>query len=120
MRIFKNCFQTVTGYGCAYPQPFYQYFEDSEIWKKLHIAQSFIYYLQKHLFSLLCHDSESVYGVISVPLYNPIPSLNLLIGHAKFVSMNLFLMWQDRALSIYINDVVCCVPGLTLASVGLL
>jgi len=35
-------------------------------WKKLHIAQSFIYYIQKHLFSLLCHDSESVYGVISV------------------------------------------------------
>jgi len=33
----------------------------------LHIAQSFIYYLQKHLFSLLRHDSESVYGVISEP-----------------------------------------------------
>jgi len=38
-------------------------------WKKvhIHIAQSFIYYLQKHLFSLLRHDSESVYGVISEP-----------------------------------------------------
>jgi len=48
--------------------------------------------------------------------------MNLLIGHAKLVSMNLFLMWQDRALSVYIKDVVCCVPipGLTLASVGLL
>ena len=31
------------------------------------IAQSFIYYLQKHLFHLLCHDSDSVYGVISLP-----------------------------------------------------
>jgi len=35
--------------------------------KNLHIAQSFIHYLQKHLFSLLCHDSESLYGAISVP-----------------------------------------------------
>jgi len=26
------------------------------------IVKSFIYYLQKHLFSLLCHDSKSVYG----------------------------------------------------------
>jgi len=26
------------------------------------------------------------------------------MGHAKFVNMNLFLMWQDRALSIYITD----------------
>jgi len=39
-----------------------------------------------------------------------------------FVSMNLFLMWQDRVLSeaYTFKDVVCCVPGLTLASVGLL
>jgi len=37
-----------------------------DFWKKLHIAQSFIYYLQKHLFSVLCHDSKSVYGVSSV------------------------------------------------------
>ena len=51
------------------------------------VAQSFIYYLQKHLFSLLRHDSESVYGVISE-----------LYSYAKFVSMNLFLVWQDRAL----------------------
>ena len=28
---------------------------------------SFIDYLQKHLFSLLCHDSKSVCGVLSVP-----------------------------------------------------
>jgi len=42
-------------------------FEDSHFWKKLHIAWSIIHYLQKHLFSLLCHDSKSVYGVISVP-----------------------------------------------------
>jgi len=56
-----------TGYGSGYPKRFYQYFEDSDFWKKLHIAQSFIYYLQKHLFSLLHHYSESVYGVISEP-----------------------------------------------------
>ena len=42
-------------------------FEDSDFWKKLHIAQSFIHYLQKNLFSLVCHDSEPVYGVTSVP-----------------------------------------------------
>ena len=48
-------------------QTVYRYFEDSDFWKKLHIAQSFIHYLQKHLFSLLCHASWSVYGVISVP-----------------------------------------------------
>jgi len=30
------------------------------------------------------------------------PPLHLLIGYAKFVSMNLFLVWQDRALSVYI------------------
>jgi len=53
-----------TGYG--YPKRFYQCFEDSDFWKKLHIARSIIHYLQKHLFSLLCHDSKSVYGVISV------------------------------------------------------
>ena len=29
---------------------------------------SFIYFLQKHLFNLLCHDSESVYDVFSVPV----------------------------------------------------
>ena len=38
--------------------------------------------------------------------------LNLLIGHANFVSMNLFLVCQDRALSVYSKYVVCCVPGL--------
>ena len=44
-------------------------FRDSDFWKKLHIAQSFIHYLQKHLFSFQCYDFESVYGVIliSVP-----------------------------------------------------
>jgi len=33
------------------------------------------------------------------------PPLNLLIGYAKFVSMSLFLVWQDRALSVYIKAV---------------
>jgi len=63
----QNCFQTGTGYGSGYPKRFYRYFEISDFWKKLHIAQSFIHYLQKHIFRLLCQDSESVYGVISVP-----------------------------------------------------
>jgi len=56
-----------TGYGFGYPKRFYQYFEYSGFWKKLHIhiAQSFIYFLKKHLFGLLRHDSESVFGVIS-------------------------------------------------------
>ena len=45
----------------------YRYFESSNLWKKLRVAQSFIHYFQKHIFSLLCHDSESVYDVISVP-----------------------------------------------------
>jgi len=35
--------------------------------EKLRIAQSLIYYLQKHLFSLLCHDFQFFYGVISAP-----------------------------------------------------
>jgi len=35
---------------------------ESDFWRKLHIAQSFFHYLQKHHFGLLCHDSESVYG----------------------------------------------------------
>jgi len=48
-------------------ETFYRHFESSDFWKKLHIAQSFFHYLQKHLFSLLCHDTESIYGVISVP-----------------------------------------------------
>ena len=48
-------------------ETFYRFFEDSDFWKKLHIAQSLIYCLQKPIFSLLCHDSESVYVVISVP-----------------------------------------------------
>jgi len=43
-----------------------------------------------------------------------------MIGHAKFVSTNLYLVWEDRALSLYIKDVVCCILGLRLASVGLL
>jgi len=56
-----------TGYGSGYLKRFYRYFENSDFWKKLDIAQLLIYYFQKHLFSLLCHDSESVCGVISVP-----------------------------------------------------
>jgi len=70
--------------------------------EKLRIAQSFIYYIQKHVFRLLCHDFQFVYGVISAPWCNPIPPLNLLIGNSKIVSMNLFLVWQDRARSVYI------------------
>jgi len=50
--------------GSGYPKRFYRCFEDSQFWKKLHFAQSFIYYLQKHHFSLLCHDSQFVHGVI--------------------------------------------------------
>ena len=42
-------------------------FRGFRLLEKLHIAQSFIYYFQKHLFSLLRHDSEFVYGVISEP-----------------------------------------------------
>ena len=42
-----------------------------------------------------------VYGVILEPWSNPIPPLNLLIEHAKFVSMNLFLVCRDRSLSAY-------------------
>jgi len=41
---------------------------------------SFTIFIQKHLFSHM---------------------FNLLIGHAKFVGMNLFLVCQDRALSVY-------------------
>jgi len=41
-------------------------FREFRLLENLLIAQSFIYYLQKHLFSLPCHDSESVDGVISV------------------------------------------------------
>jgi len=63
-----------TGYGSGYPKRFYRYLEDSDFWKKLHIAQSFIYYFQKLLFSLLCHDSMFVYGVISVPSVISFPS----------------------------------------------
>jgi len=97
-------------------------FQEFRLLEKVAYCTIIHYYLQKRLFSLLYHDSEPVYGVISVPWRTPIPPLNRLIGHAKFVSMNLFLMWRDRALSVNIKDVVCCVPvpGLTLASVGLL
>jgi len=54
-----------TGYGPGYPKWFYRYFKGFKLLEK--VAQSFIHYLQKHLFSLQCHDSESVYGVKSVP-----------------------------------------------------
>jgi len=37
-------------------------------------------------------DCLRLYGLISEPKSNPIHPLNLLIGHAKFVSMNLFLV----------------------------
>jgi len=50
----------------------------------------------------MCNDFQFVYGVISAALCNPTPPLNLLIGNSKFLSMNLFLVWQDRALSVYI------------------
>ena len=39
-------------------------------------------------------------------------------GLAFFVHLDLETL--DRAVSVYIKDVVCCVPGLRLASVGLL
>ena len=77
-------------------------FSGIRLLEKLRIAQSFTYYAQKHLVSLLCHDFQFVYGVISALQCNPIPPLNLLTGNSKFVSMNLFLVWQDRALSVYI------------------
>jgi len=71
--------ESATGYG--YPKSAFKWEPDTDpdirnafidisriqTWKKLRIAQSFVYYFQMHLFSLLCHDSESVYGVISVP-----------------------------------------------------
>jgi len=87
--------------GSGYRKRFYRYFENSDYWKKLHIAPPFIYYLQKHLSSLLCYDSSlSVYGVSSALWCNHIRPINLLSGHAKFVSMNLFQVWQERALSV--------------------
>jgi len=49
IQISKNCFQTGTGYGSGYPKHFYRYFEDSDFWKKLHIAKSFIFCLQKQV-----------------------------------------------------------------------
>ena len=76
---------------------------------KLHIAQSFIYYLQKHLFGLLCHDSQFVYGIISL-CRNVIPS-----------SLSAWICsWCGKRRLFQFEDVVCCVPGLRLASVGLL
>ena len=45
-----------------YPKRFYRYFEDSDFWKKLHIAQSFV-----HSLSSEASFQPSVYGVISVP-----------------------------------------------------
>jgi len=40
----------------------------------------------------------------------PFPLLNLLNGHTKLVSISLFLMWQDMALS------VACTLGTLLAA----
>ena len=91
--------------GPGYPKRFQRYFEDLDFWKKLHIAQSFISYLQKHLFSLLRHDSEFVYGVISE-----------LQSYAKYVSMNLFLVWHDRALFQCILKGRCLLRTCTKAS----
>jgi len=57
----------------------------------------------RSIFSAFCAMTPSLSMVQS--LYHsviPFP-LNLLIGHAKFASMNLFLMWQDEALSVYID-----------------
>jgi len=70
IRISKNCFQTGIGYGSGYPKHFHQYFEDSDFCKKLHIAQLFIYYLQKLLFTLLCCYSESVWQYSSKEDHN--------------------------------------------------
>ena len=36
---------------------------------------TFVIFIQKHLFSHMCHDSESVYGVFSVSQCNLIPLL---------------------------------------------
>ena len=109
LRISKNCFQTVTGYGSGYPKRFYRYSEDSDFWKKLHIAESFINFLQKHLFSFLCHASLSMVQSLYRNVI-PFPHLNLLNGHTKLVSISLFLMWQDMALS------VACTLGTLLAA----
>jgi len=73
IRISKNYFQMGTGYGSGYPKRFYQCFEDSGFWKKLHIARSIIHYLQKHLFSLLWHDSKSVVSMVKSLYRNVIP-----------------------------------------------
>jgi len=42
-------------------------FRGFRLLENLLIAQPFIYYFQMRLFSLLCHDTELVYDVISVP-----------------------------------------------------
>ena len=34
----QNGYQTGTGYGAGYPKRFFRYFEDSDFWKKLHVA----------------------------------------------------------------------------------
>jgi len=106
IQISKNYFQTGTGYGSGYPKRFCRYVEDSEFWKKLHIAQSFIY------FSIIRTILHSVPWLQVCLWCNPIPPL--LNGHAKFfqLSMNLYLVCQDRAFSVYKN-VICC-AGLPL------
>jgi len=58
----QKCFQSGTGYG--YPKRFPRYCDDSDSRKSC---------TWKHRFSLLYHDSKSVYGEISVPLCNPLP-----------------------------------------------
>ena len=56
IRISKYCFQTGTGSG--YPKRFYRFFEDSEVWKKLHIAHSFIIF--RSIFSAFCVMTPSL------------------------------------------------------------
>jgi len=49
-----------TGYGSGYPKRFYRYFEDSDFWKKLHIAQLFIQYIFRSIFSAFCAITPSL------------------------------------------------------------
>jgi len=75
---FRQDSEFATGYG--YPKCTLKQEPDTDIWNvfidnsriqtygkrcTLH-NHSFIIFIQKHLFSHLCHDSESVYGVFSV------------------------------------------------------
>ena len=128
MWISKNCFQTGTEYGSGFRNAAIDISRIQTFGKSctLHY-HSFIIFIQKHIFSLLYHDSESVCGVISamqsqIPLFPNSPfnvqlfpkvwilipnsPFNVLIGRAKYVSMNMFLVWQDSAVSIAYTSVV--------------